>query len=134
MTRRRYALRLALLTVAAVTAVACGDDDGDAGGTPAAQQEPASLIASVGQNDEYVIELTDDKGATINNLAAGTYDVLFKDQSDIHNFRFSGGDLDEATDVDEVAERTASITFEPGTYTFLCDPHPQSMKGSFQVS
>jgi type IV pilus biogenesis protein CpaD/CtpE len=133
MTRRRTALRLALLTATAAVAVACGNDDDSGGAAPGPKQSPDSLVASVGQNDEYVISLTDDKGTKISNLAAGTYDVLFKDESTIHNLRFGGGNLDEATEVDEVVERTASMTFEPGDYSFMCDPH-SSMQGSFQVS
>jgi hypothetical protein len=144
MARGRFAFRLALVAAAATVAVACGGDDtsgsannGNGGETqqPAGPpQQPESLVAAVGANDDFVISLTDEKGNDIINLAAGKYDVAFRDQSGIHNFHLTGGDLNEQTSVSEKAERTATITFAPGQYKFVCDPHAQNMSGSFTVT
>jgi hypothetical protein len=44
------------------------------------------LIATVGTNDGFNIGLTDANGTKASWIAPGTYDVLVRDQSRLHNF------------------------------------------------
>ena len=50
----------------------------------------------------------------------------------MHNFHLSGAGVDAATDVEGTGKRTFQVTFEPGEYRYLCDPHP-SMKGLLEA-
>ena len=125
-----------ILTAAVLsTAAACGGSS--SGGSPAGGgpvQHPSSLVGTVGKNDAFTISLTDDKGAAITNVAAGTYQLTVHDDSGIHNFHVKGSGVDDATSIAKAEVKTFSLTLTPGTYTFLCDSHPTQMKGSFKVS
>lgn len=108
----------------------------DAGGADAAAGgEPTVLQASVGTPEDpeaYVITVTDAAGEPVTELPAGDYVIEVSDPATTHNFRLTGGDVNEATSVPEVVETTFEVTLEPGDYTYLCDPHP-SMVGTFTV-
>jgi plastocyanin len=56
------------------------------------------------------------------------------DLSGIHNFHLMGSGLSDSTAVGEVATKSFTVTFGPGTYTFQCDPHSSTMHGSFTVT
>jgi plastocyanin len=64
---------------------------------------------------------------------AGKYTLVVSDKSPIHNFRLKGPGVNVATTVSGTGSKTFKITLKKGKYTFLCDPHPTSMKGSFAV-
>jgi hypothetical protein len=115
----------------------CGGSSGGPGGSaeaPGPVQKPASLVAQVGKDDAFKISLTDPDGQPIRNLAAGEYDVKVQDFSSIHNFHLTGSGVNEATTVGETTEKTWHVTFAPGDYTFVCDPHASSMNGEFHVT
>ena len=97
-------------------------------------QHPNALVGTVGKNDAFTISLTDDKGAAISNLAAGSYKLTVHDDSGIHNFHIKGSGVDDATSITKAEVKTYSLTLTAGTYTFLCDSHPTQMTGSFKVS
>ena len=119
----------------AVSGAACGGSSGGSSkAAPAAVQHPSSLVGVVGHNDAFSISLTDDKGAAIKNLAAGTYSLTIKDESSIHDFHLTGTGVDKATTVPGTGSTTFTVTFKPGKYSFVCDPHSSSMHGSFTVS
>lgn len=111
------------------------DDSGDAA-TPAT--DGGALTAMVGTADEpeaYEIALLDERGEPVTTLAAGAYALTFADRSQLHNFRLTGpGGLDVATDVAGSDESTIEVVLEPGTYTFVCDPHPGTMQGEVEVT
>jgi hypothetical protein len=118
-----------------VTACAGGASTGSqSNGATSPLQHPKSLVGEVGKNDDYVIRLTDDKGAPIAHIAAGTYKVEVHDDSGIHNFHLQGTGVDDLTSVPETGVKTFTVTFKPGTYTFVCDPHASQMHGEFTVS
>ena len=100
-------------------------------GTPA---HPSALIGDVGHNDAFTISLTDPQGNAITNLAAGTYKLTVHDESAIHDFHLTGAGVNDATAVGDKTDKTFTVTFKPGTYTFMCDPHASQMHGSFRVS
>ena len=142
----RIGLVVGLATVALAVAGCGGDDDGASGTTDTetttqtttqtqttdTTTSGSTLTASVGPGFE--ISLTGADGADVTTLAAGTYTIEVDDQSDIHNFHLTGTGVDESTDVSAVGTETWEVTFEPGTYEFVCDPHASTMNGSFEVS
>lgn len=99
------------------------DTNGEAGGT---------LMGSVGPGFE--ISLTTEDGAGISTLAPGSYTIEVDDQANIHNFHLAGPGVDESTDVAETGSETFEVDLEPGTYTYVCDPHASTMTGSFEVT
>jgi len=123
------------LAVVALALAGCGGDDDEAGGTTDTETTTASgttLNASVGPGFE--ISLTDANGADVSTLSAGTYTIDVDDQSDIHNFDLTGTGVEESTEVSEVGMASWEVTFEAGTYEFVCDPHASTMNGSFEVT
>jgi plastocyanin len=75
-------------------------------------------------------------GEDAESVKAGTYTLKVEDKSDIHNFHLIGPGVDqEVTSVPFEGEKTVTVTLEPGTYTYQCDPHAsQGMKGTFEVT
>lgn len=92
-------------------------------------QTPTRLIAVVGP--EFEISLTDANGNRVRQLDPGTYTIDVDDRSDIHNFHLSGPGVNEATTVEFVGRTRWTVTFREGRYRYICDPHPDSMNGSF---
>ena len=64
---------------------------------------------------------------------AGKYTLVVSDKSSIHNFHLKGKGVNVMTTVPGTGSKTFKITLAKGKYTFLCDPHPTSMKGSFTI-
>jgi plastocyanin len=67
-------------------------------------------------------------------VPAGTYTLTVNDKGDIHNFHLKGAGVDVKTDVAGTGITTFTVTLQPGTYTFVCDPHSSSMKGTLKVT
>ena len=121
--------QLRLLLIAAVAAAALVVPGAvDAGGavTP--------LIATVGSRtspDNFVISLTDSTGARVTHLDTGAYTITVHDYSTIHNFHLLGPGVDKATAPEKAGDETWNVVIIDGTYRYLCDVHPTSMRGSF---
>ena len=64
---------------------------------------------------------------------AGKYTLVVSDKSSFHNFHLRGKGVNVKTTVPATGSKTFKITLAKGKYTFLCDPHPTSMKGSFTI-
>lgn len=132
----RRATVAALLAVAALATGGCGGDDSAADATtePTGTTDTSTggssgtaLAGSVGPG----FEISVDKPA----VAAGTYALTVDDQASSHNFHLTGpGGVDVSTDVGGTGQETFSVELEPGTYTFVCDPHSSSMKGTLTVT
>src|SRR5438270_11811897 len=141
---RRWAMRrltavaisvtVAGTVVAGSTACGGGSTTPKKSSVPPAAQHPKSLVGVVGPHDAFSISLSDESGNAIKNLAAGTYSVTIKDESTIHDFHLSGAGVDKTTGIGSTGATTFSVTFSPGHYTFLCDPHASSMHGAFIVT
>ena len=101
-----------------------------AGAGPTAADN-GQLTGSVGPG--YAISLKDSTGNAVTHLDPGTYTLVVHDQSDIHNFDLTGPGVSAHTDIDFVGDQTFTVTFTDGKYTFVCDAHFTTMKGSFTV-
>src|SRR5919204_1000781 len=99
---------LALTAVAAVAAVV----------PAAAQSENPTLVAIVGTNDAFEIDLANAEGVTITHLDPGTYTIVVHDRSRIHNFHLSGPGVDMKTDVAFVGDQTWTVTLKDGLYGY----------------
>ena len=90
------------------------------------------LMGTVGPG--FTITLTK-LGKKVITLKAGTYSITVADKSNIHNFhlRGPGGVNKEITAIGFVGTKTVIVKLVKGTYTYICDPHFTSMKGSFKV-
>jgi plastocyanin len=112
----RMRISLAVLTVALVAAVGAG----------------SSLAAMP------VLKGTVGPGFTITlkptvGLKAGTVKIVVADKSNIHNFHLKGPGVDKKTSVGGMGTTTWTVKLKKGKYTYVCDPHATSMKGSFTV-
>jgi plastocyanin len=105
---------------------------------PAGRGAPAAetLTATVGPG--FTISLTRD-GAAVTRLDPGTYTVQVTDNSDLHNFHLFGpGGVNESTGIEATGTSTWTVTlvddpYAGNEYTYVCDAHPLSMKGTFRV-
>jgi plastocyanin len=117
-------IRLLLFAAAAVALLA----------SPAAAFAQTKLIAEVGLNDGFTISLSTDAGAAVRDLPAGTYDIEVRDHSELHNFHLTGPGVNVSTPVETAVTQTFTVTFQDKSrYTFLCDVHPGSMRGTFTI-
>jgi plastocyanin len=89
-----------------------------------------SLQANVGPG--YSISLTQN-GTKVTHLDPGTYTITVTDQADVHDFHLYGPGVDQSTTVDGMGTSTWTVTFSDGTYNYICDAHPTTMKGAFTV-
>ena len=104
-----------------------------AGATSSPNKAPTKLVGTVGPG--FTITLK--KGGTkVKRLPAGRYSITVSDRSSIHNFRLKGGGMNrQITTVGMTGKRTITVTLKKGKrYTFVCDPHASSMRGSFRVT
>jgi plastocyanin len=131
----RRLLQLALLALVGVLAAGCGGGSGGSGGygaPPATTTDTeggsaTALSGSVGPG--FDISMNE---ATV---AAGTYTLSVDDQATSHNFHLTGpGGVDVMTDIGGTGAKTFTVKLERGTYSFVCDAHPTSMKGTLTVS
>lgn len=115
--------RIRILVLAAGTALA-------ALASPTVALAQTRLIGTVA--DPGTISLRTEAGATVTDLAAGTYTIEVRDQSINHNFHLSGPGVDQRTDVETIQTQTWTVTLQDrARYTFVCDPHNTVMRGTF---
>ena len=60
--------------------------------------------------------------------------LVVTDRSDEHNFHLKGPNVNVKTTVAFTGTKTfRNVVLKKGRYTFLCDPHASSMRGSFTI-
>ena len=64
---------------------------------------------------------------------AGKVKLVVSDKSSIHNFHLKGPGVNVKTTVPATGSKSFTVTLKKGKYTFLCDPHATTMKGSFTI-
>ena len=119
---RAVGLTLAGLAVAALLGVADGG---------AVHAQTPKLFGTVGPGESIV--LRDAQGDRVTRLDPGTYDVEVEDLSDEHNFHLRGPGVNRQTVVETQGKDSWTVTLTDGTYTYLCDPHSTTMRGSVTV-
>jgi plastocyanin len=92
---------------------------------------PVKLTGTVGPG--FTITLK--KGTSkVTKLKRGKYTFVIRDKSGIHNFHLKGPISKRFTSVSFTGTKTVTLTLKPGKYTYVCDPHASSMRGSFRVT
>jgi len=81
---------------------------------------------------------TDGPGFTITmskkTVKSGTYKIVIRDRSSIHNFHLSGPGVNKKSSVAAVGTTTWTVKLKKGTYKFVCDPHASIMHGVLRVT
>jgi hypothetical protein len=73
-------------------------------------------------------------GKAVKTLKAGTYTLVVRDTSSIHNFHLIGPGVNKKTTVPGTTPQTWTLKLKAGTYRYQCDVHLSfGMKGSFSV-
>ncbi len=134
--RRVGATLSALGAALVITMAGCGGGTSGAPKTtgPATATKPSALVADVGKNDAFRIEMTDQAGKPLLAVVPGTYRLTVHDESSIHDFHLTGPGVDISTGVGTTGTQTFTVTLRKGTYTYVCDPHSAQMHGSFTVT
>jgi len=96
----------------------------------AGQTQGTALFGSIG---DAGITVTDSQGARVTHLDPGSYHLTVNDQSDFHNFHLQGPGVDVTTGVEFIGKLTFDVNLSDGTYIYICDVHPMSLRGSFAV-
>jgi Copper binding proteins, plastocyanin/azurin family len=95
------------------------------------------LIATVGTNDGFDIGLADTNGAPVVRIPPGTYTIVVRDRSTLHNFHLASNEdrsVDFRTELDFVGEQSFTVTLKDRVrYAYACEPHWQTMNGAFFV-
>jgi hypothetical protein len=73
-------------------------------------------------------------GRRMTRIPPGTYTIQVHDLSTSHEFHLVGPGVNMKTSVGEIEHPIWTVTFRAGTYTFKCDVHATTMKGSFVVA
>ena len=81
---------------------------------------------------DFTITLTKG-GSAVHTLPAGRYRIKVTDKSDEHNFHLKGPGVNKKTSVSGKGTVTWKVTVKKGKYTFVCDAHPEMMRGHFTV-
>jgi plastocyanin len=98
--------------------------------SPTVALAQTKLIGTVA--DPASISLRHENGTAVSDIPAGTYTIEVRDESIMHNFHLSGPGVDQRTDVETTGTVTWTVTLQDkARYTFVCDPHNTTMRGSF---
>lgn len=97
-----------------------------------------TLIATVGTNDGFDIGLADANGAPVVRIPPGTYTIVVRDRSTLHNYHLASNEdpsVNFRTELDFVGEMTFTVTLKDRVrYSYACEPHWQTMNGAFFVA
>jgi plastocyanin len=82
----------------------------------------------------FKIEMQTAAGRRLTTLKTGTYRIKIEDKASIHDFHLIGPGINKATSIAGVGETIWTVRLKPGKYTYVCDAHASSMRGSFRVT
>lgn len=116
---------LALLAGVAIATAASGTRQAQAGPTA------TTLRGTVGPG--FTITLKDTRGTTVTAVKPGTYRILIRDLSPIHDFHLRGPGVNKSTTVAGTGSTTWTVRLGAGRYTYVCDPHRTIMHGAVVV-
>jgi plastocyanin len=100
---------------------------------PPATTTPKKLVLTSGPG--FTITLKTAAGKAVKSLKLGTYKVVVRDRSSIHDAHIVAPGFDHRTTVPFVGTKTWKMKLaKTGTLRFLCDPHArQGMRGSARI-
>lgn len=82
----------------------------------------------------FTIRFTTAAGKPFTALERGTYTVVVRDRSRLHNAHLVAPGLDRRTGIPAVGSQTWKVKLaRAGTLRFFCDAHPTSMRGSRKI-
>ncbi len=89
------------------------------------------LRGSVGPG--FTISIANAAGVKVTRVLPGSYTIEVRDLSAEHSFHLTGPGVNMATDILGTGTVTWNVTLVDGTYTFRCDAHPTTMRGTLNV-
>jgi hypothetical protein len=93
---------------------------------------PKTVMGSVRPDFTITLTLGGKKVATLKKGIR--YRLVISDRSSIHDFHLTGPGLNRVlTSVDFTGTKRVVLTLKRGVYRYVCDPHSDSMHGSFRV-
>lgn len=103
-------------------------------GTAGTAKDKFQLKGEVYPNSAFKIEMENAAGRKLRTIKAGRYRIKIEDEATIHNFRLKGPGVNKPTSVARRTETIWTVRLRRGKYTFQCDPHASTMRGSFRVT
>ena len=101
--------------------------------TPTPTTKPApKLLATVGP--KATISLRSASGAPLASVKAGTYSIVVRDRSKLHNFHLVGAGVNKRSAVTAVGTTTWKLKLSKGALRFYSDTAPKTLKGSVRVT
>ncbi len=99
----------------------------------AAAAAPKTVVGTVGPGFTIGLKL---EGKKVTKLKPGVaYRFVVKDRSSSHDFHLKGPGLNKVvTGVGFTGTKSVVLKLGKGSYSFVCDPHSASMRGSFKVA
>ena len=100
---------------------------------PAPSPKPVpKLLATVGPKS--TISLRNASGKAIASVKAGTYSVVVRDRSKLHNFHLVGKGVNRKSAVAGTGTTTWKLKLAKGLLRFYSDKAPKTVKGSLRVT
>jgi plastocyanin len=131
MHRTRRLTLLAVLVVVVLTAAGCGSDD-----DPALSGAPEETTSGT-----TLTLVAEDIAFNTNMLAAPAgeevsleYDIRDEVPHNLHIITDSGEEPKTEVQAGPAMQTLTFTIDKPGSYTYICDVHPEQMKGTLQVS
>ena len=101
------------------------------GNPPAPAPPKPRLLATVGP--KATISLRSATGAVLRSVKAGTYAIVVRDRSAVHNFHLVGKGVNRRSGLAAVATTTWTVKLQAGLLRFYSDKAPKTVKGSITV-
>lgn len=104
------------------------------GNPPAPPTPPPAkpkLLATVGP--KATISLRSATGAVLRSVKPGTYSIVVRDRSKVHNFHLVGKGVNRKSGLVAVATTTWTVKLQAGLLRFYSDKAPKTVKGSITV-
>ena len=99
--------------------------------TPTPTPPRPKLLATVGP--KATISLRSATGAVLRTVKAGTYSIVVRDRSKVHNFHLVGKGVNRKSTLAGVATVTWAVRLQAGLLRFYSDKAPKTVKGSVTV-
>ena len=99
--------------------------------TPQPTPTRPKLLATVGPG--ATISLRNAKGTVLRTVKAGTYSIVVRDRSKVHNFHLVGKGVNRKSTLAGATTVTWTVRLQAGLLRFYSDKAPKTVKGSVTV-